>query len=177
MNHQPFRDWLLTDENLSDAQTQALQNHLSSCESCSQLVSSWKEIETTFRKFPQVEPASGFALRWQAHLDEYQSTRKARMGWLTIGATGLIVICLLVLLITQLFSILHAPGPYLAIWLNNLVSLAGVYYLLHNLVLSNSWSFPLYTIVGMFLVVGFTSFMSVLWLTAYRKLSLARRVA
>jgi len=177
MNHQPFRDWLFTDENLSEAQTQALQNHLSSCESCSQLVSSWKEIETTFRKFPQVEPASGFALRWRVHLAEYQSTQKSRTGWLTIGVTALIVICLSVLLITQLFTLLHEPGPYLAMWLNNLVSLASVYYLLHNLVLSNSWSIPLYTIAGMFFVIGFTSFMSVLWLTAYRKLSLARRVA
>ena len=37
MNHQPFRDWLLSDEQLSTEQTQALQDHLSSCETCSQM--------------------------------------------------------------------------------------------------------------------------------------------
>jgi hypothetical protein len=176
MNHQPFREWLLSDEQLSTEQTQALQAHLSSCESCSQVESAWKEVELAIRKTPQVEPASGFTLRWQEQLVEYQSHHQSRSGWLTIGATALIATGLSVLMITQLWALIQAPGPYLAVWLNRLVSVISVYYILQNLVRSTTWSIPVYTFIGMFFLVGIISFMSVLWLTAYRKFSLARRV-
>jgi hypothetical protein len=177
MNHQPFRDWLLADEQLSTEQTQALQDHLSSCESCNQMVSAWKEVELAIRKNPQVEPASGFTLRWQEHLVEYQSHQLSRKGWLTISATALIAACLSVLLITQLWSLIQAPGPYLSVWLNRLVSVITIYYLVQNMIHSSSWSVPIYTFIGMFFLVGIISFMSVLWLSAVRKFSLARRVA
>jgi hypothetical protein len=176
MNHQPFREWLLSDEQLTTEQTQALQAHLSSCESCSQMESTWKEVELAIRKNPQVEPASGFTLRWQEYLVEYQSHQQSRKGWLTIGATAIIATCLLALLITQLWSLSQAPGPYMVVWLNRLVSVISVYYLLQNVVGSNSWSIPIYTFIGLFFLVGIISFMSVLWLSAYRKFSLARRV-
>lgn len=177
MNHQPFRDWLLSDENLTTAQTQSLQEHLSSCESCSQIESSWKEVEMAIRKFPQVEPASGFTFRWQEHLAEYHSRQQSRKSWLTIGATALIATFLLVILVVLIWSLIQAPGAYLQIWLNRLVSLVSVYYLLQNMISSYSWPIPIYTFIGMFFLVGCISFMSVLWLTAYRKFSLARRVA
>jgi hypothetical protein len=177
MNHQPFRDWLLSDDQLSIEQAQALQDHLSSCEACSQMESAWKEVEGVIRKNPQIEPASGFTLRWQEHLVEYQSHQQSRRSWLTIGATAFIATGLLVLLVTQLWSLIQAPGPYLAVWLNRLVSVISIYYLLQNIVSSSSWSFMVYTFIGMFFLVGIISFMSVLWLTAYRKFSLARRVA
>jgi hypothetical protein len=176
MNHQPYRDWLLSDEYLSAAQTQALQEHLSSCESCSQIETSWKEVEFAIRKYPPVAPALGFTFRWQEHLAQYQSHQQSRTSWLTIGGTALLSTCLLLLLITQLWSLIQAPGPYLALWLNRLVSAISVYYLFQNMVRSYSWSIPIYTFVGMFFLVGIISFMSVLWLSAYRKFSLARRV-
>ena len=176
MNHQPFREWLLTDEKLSIDQTQALQDHLSSCESCSQMESAWKEVELAIRKAPQVEPESGFTLRWQDHLVEYQSNQQSHRGWLTITATTIIASGLLVLMVTQLWSLIQEPGAYLTVWLNRLVGVISVYYMLRNIVSAGSWSIPLYTFFGMFFLLGIISFMSVLWLTAYRKLSLARRV-
>jgi hypothetical protein len=45
MNHQPFRDWLLSEEKLSIDQTQALKDHLHSCESCSQIEAAWLEVD------------------------------------------------------------------------------------------------------------------------------------
>jgi hypothetical protein len=177
MNHQPFRDWLLSDDHLSAVQIKELQNHLDTCESCSHIESSWKEVELALRKSSQVEPASGFTVRWQEHLAEYQLHQQSRNSWLTIMVTALIATSLLVLLITQIWSLIQAPGPYLEIWLNRLVGVISVYFLLHNMINSYFWSIPIYTFVGMFFVVGFISFMSVLWLTAYRKFSLARRVA
>jgi hypothetical protein len=176
MNHQPFRELLGSEEPLSAEQSQALQDHLSACDSCNQVESALREVEFALRKLPQVEPASGFTARWQEHLDEYQSHRQSRWGWVSIAATTLIATGLLVLLISQLWSLIEAPGPYLAQWLNRLVSLASLYYMVRNVADSYSWPIPLYTFIGMFFLVGMISFMSVLWLTAYRKFSLARRV-
>ena len=176
MNHQPFREWLLSVQQLSTEQNQALQDHLSTCESCNQIESAWKEVALAIQKSPQVEPPAGFTMRWQTHLLEHQSRQKALRGWLSIGATTLIVTSLLVLLITQLWSLLQAPGPYLAVWLNRMVSVLSVYYQFQNFIGGTSWSLPVYTFVGIFFLTGIISFMSVLWLTAYRKLSLARRV-
>lgn len=177
MNHQPFRDWILSEEHLSVEKTQALQDHLRSCESCSQIDSAWKELQEVIQKSPEIEPASGFTERWQAHLVEFQSHQKERRGWLTISATILIVTALLVLLITQLWSLLQAPGSYLAVWLNRLIGVVSIYYTLQNITSSYTGYIPVYTFIGMFFLVGMISFMSVLWLAAYRKFSMARRAA
>jgi hypothetical protein len=175
MNHQPFREWLVSDEPLSTEQTQSLQAHLSSCESCSQMESALNEVELTIRKTYQIEPTSGFTLRWQEHLVKYQAQQQSRLGWWTIGATTLIATGLLALLISQLWSLIQAPGPYLAVWLDHLVSVISIYYILQNIVSSTNWSVSVYTFIGMFFLVGIISFMSVFWLAAYRKISLARR--
>ena len=61
MDHQPFRNWLLSEEQLSAEQNQSLQEHLASCESCSQFKSSWKELDLFIPKFSsQVAPECGF---------------------------------------------------------------------------------------------------------------------
>lgn len=177
MKHQPFRRWLISEEPLSVEQSQALRDHLSSCESCNEIETAWKELELVIRRTPDVDPAPGFPERWQSHLLEYQSHRQARRGWLTISLTALVVASLLVVLIAQLWSLYQAPGPFLADWLTRLVSVASFYYTLQNFVSSYSWYDPLYTFIGMFFLVGMISFMSVLWLATYRKFSMARRVA
>lgn len=176
MNHQPYRDWLLSEEQISDEQSQALHDHLQTCESCSQIDSAWVELEAAIKKsVTQVEPASGFTERWQAHLAEYQSRQQKRKGWLIISLTTLIVTALLVLLITQLWSLIQAPGPYLAEWLNRVVGVVSIYYTIQNLVSPYSWQVPVFTFIAMFFLVGIISFMSVLWLATYRKFSMVRR--
>jgi hypothetical protein len=176
MNHQPFRDWLLSEEELSIDQARILQDHLHSCESCQEIETAWLEVESTFHKAPQVIPAPGFATRWQEHLAEYQNRKQKLNGWITIGFTVLIITALLGLLITQLWSLIHTPGPYLAAWFSRLVNLLSIYYSIQNMVNPFSWDIPIYTFVGLFFMVGVISFMSVLWMAAYRRLSMARRI-
>ncbi len=176
MNHQPFREWLVSDEHLSDEQSRALNDHLLSCDSCQRMESAWKELEVVIRKSSQIEPASGFTQRWQEHLAEYHLYRQKRSGWLTIGGTLLVAISLLGLFFTQLWSLIQAPDQYLAVWLNRLVGVVSIYYTLQNIASSFSWYISVYTFIGMFFLVGIISFMSVLWLATYRKFSMVRRV-
>jgi len=175
MNHQPFRDWLLSEEKLSADQILQMQEHLQSCESCRQTEVAWLDVESAFQKIPQVLPAPGFTDRWQTRLAEYKEHKQKRAGWMTIGFTVVIIISLLGLLITQLWSLIQAPGPYLAELFTRIFSLVAVYLTLQDIFRSFSGSVPLY-IVGVFFLLGIVSFMSVLWLATYRKLSLARRI-
>ncbi len=175
MNHQPFRDWLLSDQALTDNQAQALQEHLQDCEACRQVEVSWKEIELAIRKAPQVSPMPGFTLRWQSSLEQYQARRQARQGWFTIAATSVVVTVLFILLAAQIWSLIQAPDAFIASWLNRLVSVISIYYLLQDFISSSSWSLPVVSFIGMIFLVGIISFMSVLWLATYRKFSLARR--
>jgi hypothetical protein len=176
MNHQPFRDWLLSEDELSSDQSDLLQEHLKSCDSCSEIESAWLEVESACRKIPQVAPASGFTDRWQLRLAEYQNRKQKYHGWLTFGLTVLIVTSLSVILVTQFWSLLQAPGPYLAAWFSRFVDLISIYFSLQNRINPFYWDIPVYTFVGMFFLVGIASFMSVLWLAAYRKLSFVRRI-
>ena len=175
MNHQPFRDWLLSEEKLSAQQSHGLQEHLQSCDSCKQIEAAWMEVESTFHKIPQVSPEPGFTTRWQAHLADYQLRKQQRGGWVTIGFAFLIVSSLVGLLITQLWSLIQAPGPYLVVWFNRLLSFVSIFFTFQNFIRSFSGNVPIYTFLGLFFLVGMVSFMSVLWLATYRRLSMERR--
>jgi hypothetical protein len=175
MNHQPFRDWLLSEEKLTSDQTQALQDHLLSCESCSRIEAAWTEVEMEFNKIPQVNPAPGFSTRWQTNLAAYQLRNQKKRGWLIIGFTGLMITILLVLTTTQLWSFFQAPGPFLTTWFLHLVNLVSIYFTIQEIIQSIPGSLSIYTFIGAFFLVGMASFMSVLWLATYRKLIMVRR--
>ncbi len=175
MNHQPFRDWLLSEEKLSTDQTQALQDHIHSCESCSQIKAAWLKVESAFDKSPEYRPAPGFTSRWQARLSEHQRAKQKRRVWIMIGFTALIVTSLLSLLMTQLWSLLQAPGPFIAVLFNRFLTLVPFYLTIQDIFSSYTGSTPIYTFIGMFFLVGMVSFMSVLWLSTYRRITMARR--
>ena len=175
MNHQPFRDWLLSEEKLSTDQTQALQDHLLSCDSCCQIKASWLKVESAFDKSPEYSPAPGFTSRWKAHLSEYQCAKQKRRVWIMIGFTALIVTSLLSLLVTLMWSLLQAPGPFMAALFNPFLTLVPFYLTIQDIFSSFTGSTPIYTFIGMFFLVGMVSFFSVLWLSTYRKISMARR--
>ena len=175
MNHQPFRGWLLSEDELSVVQAQALQDHLRTCDACSRIESSWEELEAVIDRSAQLEPVSGFVERWQVRLVEHQHHQQQVKGWYTIGATGLIVMSLMVLLSLQVWSLIQAPGPYLAGWFNRLIGVISIFFSMRNFASTISLPSPIYTLAGMVLLVGIISFMSVLWLATYRRISMARR--
>ncbi len=176
MNHQPFRHWMLSEEQLSDEQAQALQDHLASCAACSQIGSRWEEVEYSLQHSPQVGPAAGFTARFEQRLAVQQSLQEARKGWFSITATALIAVTLFGFFAYQVWMLLKAPEPYMVGFLNHLLSLVTDYFIVQNILRTHSlWSVG-YVAIGMFFLVGMISFMSVLWATAYKKLSLARRI-
>ena len=176
MNHQPFREWLLSEQDLSPEQSQQLEAHLSSCDDCSLIQASWKDIEDTFHKLPAVEPQPGFTARWQSQLIEYRLVQQKRKGWFIISGIAVMVISLLSILVYQVWALIQTPDSFLAILFERFMELISIYFSLRNIISTYTWPTPLITFIAMIFFVGILSFMSVLWLATYRKFSLTRRV-
>ncbi len=177
MNHQPFRDWLVTDDHLTPEQDQLLHEHLSECASCQQVKAVWTDVEALIQKAPSSEPQPGFSERWHAHLAAYQARRHKQRAWTSIGVLVLFMLSLLGVGIYQIGLMLQAPGIYLLPWFSHLLNLASIYFLLQQALHSFTGLAPVYAFLGVFFLVGLFSFNSVLWLATYKRLTLARRLA
>ena len=82
MNHQPFENWLLSEEPLPEDDEIALRDHLVNCDQCTELEDAWLDVANLFVDIPDVEPAPGFVNRWQATLETDQAAAKAvRQRW------------------------------------------------------------------------------------------------
>jgi hypothetical protein len=175
MNHQPFREWLLSEQELSPQQAQQLENHLSLCQDCNLIRTSWKEIEDAFDKLPDAEPKPGFTSRWQSQLEGYRLVQQKRRGWFIISGIAVVVISLLATLIYQSWSLFLAPDSFLAIVFERLMGLLSIYFSFRNIISTYTWPTPMIMFIGMIFFVGVLSFLCVAWLATYRKISLARR--
>jgi hypothetical protein len=177
MNHRPFSDWLLTDDQLSAIQEQSLQDHLQNCESCRQVEVAWLEVESSFKSIPQIKPPPGFTERWQLHLENYEKRKQRHQAWIPIAAIFPIILILLSVSTAQIWMVLKSPGPYLVIWFSKVIDLLSFYLSIQHWISPDSWNISIVTVIAMTFFVGLMSFMCVLWVAAYRKLSMVRRLA
>lgn len=175
MNHLPFKEWLLSEEPLTPEQGQAFQEHVRGCAECQQLQASWGEVHNLFRRVPQAAPAAGFANRWQTRMAARQARRQHIQLGLALTGGAVLALSLILLLGTQLSSLLQSPAQYLLIVLGQLASLFVLFSSLQDYLSVFFRSFPLIPLVGLVLSVGMISFLGVLWLTAYQQLVVARR--
>jgi len=116
MNHQPFEDWLLSEEPLSQKNANALDVHLENCETCRELKNSWSEVVDFFQDIPEVEPMPGFASRWQERLSfeqrEIKISQTIQQRWQSIIVLiliGNVIAGLVFLLSTQFSSTFDTP--------------------------------------------------------------------
>jgi multidrug efflux pump subunit AcrB len=177
MNHQPFRGWLFSEDELTNEQARALDEHLDGCEACRQLESSWKEVEAVIDRSNLLPPNPGFIGRWQIRLVEQQAHQQKLRGWYMIGAAALVSISVLVLILVQLWSMIQSPDVYLVALFDRLMGLISIFFAIRNMVASIYLPGPIYTMIGVVMLFGMISFMSVLWLASYRKIRMARREA
>jgi anti-sigma factor RsiW len=105
MNHQPFEDWLLSDEALDPEQETNLRQHLTGCPKCTTLSQALQSVEQEMKRAPQVSPTPGFTGRWQARLAEKRAQKQRRLVWWAIG-----------------FNLSAALGIFLALYWNRLAS-------------------------------------------------------
>lgn len=176
MDHQPFKDWLLSEDALSAEQVRSLQDHLAHCDSCSQIDAAWNEINKNLQSAPEIGPEPGFPQRWQARLADFEKRQQKDQGWVSIGITAIIAAALIAILVYQAGRVMQDPNLVIAVWLNQLVSLISNYYILRTLLTSSTWLNPINFLVVSFFIIGMISFMSVFWMSIYQKITIKRRI-
>ena len=113
MNHQPFEDWLLGEEKLTQEQQKALQDHLQACPTCTSLNQSWQGVQKAILATPQAAPLPGFSNRWKEHLAQKRAIQQRHTVWWIFGAClGLVLIILVILYAPELAQ--FSPGEILA---------------------------------------------------------------
>ena len=117
MNHQPFENWLLSDENLSPEDAGFLDEHLQSCEHCREIQDAWTGVLDLFQEVPDLEPAPGFVNRWQERLEiDSQIELSVRHRWQSIIMlilVGNVIAALVVLLGTQFLTTFDSPLAFI----------------------------------------------------------------
>lgn len=85
MFHQPYEDWLFSEEPLTSQETAALQDHLQSCESCRLFSAAWRKVECELQMAPLLAPDPGFTSRWQARLESERQRMQLRQSLILLG--------------------------------------------------------------------------------------------
>ena len=183
MNHQPFEDWLFVSDDepedmLTSQQTDRLNEHLQTCESCNQLADAWSKVEVQLQEAPMVAPLPGFTSRWQARLEADRRKVHQRQ---TVGVIVLGVIAVLILLATLVYFTLpwmRSPNVLIWAWLYRMFTMAayvdGARELLMAVLRSTSSIIP--SLTWWILSVGLITELGVLWIVSYRLLTNPRRI-
>ena len=127
MNHQLFEEWLLTEEPLSSDQAEALASHLTTCESCRRVSAAWSEVEHLFHATTFVDPAAGFADRWQNRLAAQNlyglQKRQRRQSWAIFGITAVSAIILFILMLARVLASFDNVTELFVYWVGQMTAL------------------------------------------------------
>jgi hypothetical protein len=120
MDHRPYEEWLLNDEQLPPANDRDLRIHLRNCPECAAL----ERANLALRSAPVTAPAAGFTLRFQARLVAQRKVQRMRslMGLSLLAVVGMGG--LFWLLLPYLPYLRLPPGQLASLWISNLVYLA-----------------------------------------------------
>jgi predicted anti-sigma-YlaC factor YlaD len=175
MNHLPFKEWLLSDEPLTEDQSQVFAEHLRTCEECRQTQNAWADVRGLFQHTVQSAPKDGFTDRWL----ERMSARRVRQQRMLLGvaaAVGILAaLAALLLLSAQLTILFQSPTRFLLLCLTQLASVLVVMSSLQDYLFVIFKNIPLIPVVGLLLTLGLISLLGVLWLTTFQQLVIARR--
>jgi anti-sigma factor RsiW len=88
-SHQPFEEWIFTDEALPENDLQKLNRHLQECDQCRSIDRGWKLARQSLRETGMLMPAPGFTNRWKALARQRMETPAPAQAWFFLAATGL----------------------------------------------------------------------------------------
>lgn len=180
MNHQPFEQWLLSDEILDDEQKTALSRHLETCADCSRLAVAWRSVAVMMRMEAEVAPAEGFIARWETFREEKkiqeQIQRQRRLAWLLLAFTAGGALVTFVSFNLQAFANLPTLGEIFTRLLYNGVLLVGASRQLFNIAqfIEKSVPFPIPLIFWINLA-AMLFILTAIWIISIVRLSNSRR--
>jgi hypothetical protein len=176
MNHQLYKDWLLTAENLTPEQQASLQDHLHTCADCRQVSNAWESVESLFTQTPQAEPVPGFTTRWQVRVLERRQSQQKRQAWVAMGFLAILALGMASVLGAAAVNLLSSPGELTLAIISRLSQIYTLISALDALLpISSVRISPLLSITLAIFTTGMISLLSVLWLAMIQHLILNRR--
>jgi anti-sigma factor RsiW len=113
MSHQPFEEWILSDEALTLEQHQALKAHLGECTACAGLATSLAAVERTLGEAEVVAAQAGFGLRFAQRLERRRVRDARRQAWGTFAAAMVAAAVLVAPMAWWLGTAWTSPGDML----------------------------------------------------------------
>jgi hypothetical protein len=183
MNHQPFENWLFSEEPLPAEDERQLRDHLTGCDQCSGLENAWMDVERLFADVTEIEPAPGFTNRWQATLEANHAVEKAkRQRWQSL--IFLVVIAnfaamALALVGLQLFNTYGSMTEWIMSWIYKAATVMVLVNGFGNAFVTISRTVPQLIPNGWWAAIAVTlGFSTVAWFVSMTKLSsLPRRTS
>jgi len=164
MSHQPFEEWLFSDEPIESQQEQSLQDHLNQCEACQALSTALDKVNEIFISSTPPEPTDGFTQRWFERLAIAREQHQIRRTWTIIfsllGAATIITIVITLLNLNTL-NWAYQLSQFIA----SFSLFAGKINQVWRFILSIFDAFPLIIPIIIILGIGLVSLISVLLIT------------
>jgi len=177
MNHQPFENWLLSEEPLSDEQSKELLEHLDTCETCCQIDTGWNGVQDLFHTVPEIAPAPGFTMRWQTRLAEQRRKHQQRQSWFFLAATSGIALALLAALGLGVTGLVIEPEQVLIFVVYRLtmllITVQAAEQFMSSALSSIAGAVPFAVLIGL---SGLATMLSVLWFVLVKQLITQRRI-
>lgn len=176
LNHQPFRDWLFSEEPLDPQDALQLQEHLRTCEECQCQRLAWNEAQHLIQNTGQISPTPGFVNRWQERLAVQRLQKQHKLAWVFFFMAAGLAAMSLAILGWQVMETLRAPQNLMLILFLRVASFVTLLNSVGDYLSVFRAMVPGLPVVGLVFFTGFISMISVLWLATYKRLSAVRRV-
>jgi hypothetical protein len=183
MNHQPFENWLLSEDPLPEDDERALLDHLVDCDQCSELEDAWLNIANLFAEVPDVEPAPGFVNRWQATFEADQAAikvmRQRWQSWIVLVLIANGAALALLLMGVQLFNTYGSFSELVLSWVYKIATAMVLANGFQNAFITLFRTIPQLVPIGWWVGIAMTLSVSTLvWIVSMTKLSsLPRRTS
>ena len=177
MNHLPFKEWLLSDEPLTEDQSLAFADHMRTCEACRQTQNAWEDVKGLFQHTVPVEPKAGFTDRWLGRMAAQRARQQRVLLGVAVAVGVLLTLAALILLSAELSILIQNPTRFLLLCVTQMTSIFILISSLQDYLFVVFKHIPLIPVVGLLLSLGLISLLGVVWLTTFQQLVIARRFA
>jgi len=176
MNHQPFEQWLLSEDPLTPEEKQAFDSHVNSCQYCRELLVAWHGVTDLFQEVSDIEPAAGFTSRWIERLErEKRIDQAVRHRWQSVIMLILfanVITGLVILLGTQFLTTFDTPLSLVMSGLYRLISVISFVNAIQNISITLFRSIFSVVPLGIWAILGFGLLGSIAtWVVSLKSLS------
>ena len=176
MNHQPFENWLLSEESLPEDDERALREHLVDCDQCRELEDAWLDVANLFADVPQVEPPIGFVNRWQATLEAdraaLKTMRQRWQSWIVLVLIANGATMALLMMGVEIFYTYDSVSDWVMSWVYRLATAMVLANGFRNAFVTLFRTIPQLIPTGWWIVIAITLSLSTLtWIVTMTKLS------